>query len=316
MRKLSLTFAAALLVSIAVTFAVLLPLPAAADESARPSSPAIWKVDGPHGRVFLFGSIHILPSGLQWRTPALDAALAEAQQLVFEINIDEAKNPLLMMGMTAKFGMLPQGESLHRLLAPERRKQFDDIVTSLGLTPAKLDRMQPWLAAMTISSLAAAKQSLKPGEKLNANESVRMVAGVDDQLWTWAKGANKERGALETIETQLRVFGDLTPDQQAALLVVTLDDVSKPRAEVSSMLESWRTGNTAALDKELHSGVDRFPALRLAILHNRHVRWIPQIEAMLNDGRTHVVIAGAAHMVGADSVVDMLRQRGYHVEGP
>ena len=50
--------------------------------------------------------------------------------------------------------------------------------------------------------------------------------------------------------------------------------------------------------------------LRRAILHDRHVKWLPQIEAMLNDGRTHVVIVGAAHMVGPDSVVAMLRAKG------
>ena len=221
-----------------------------------------------------------------------------------------------MMAMTAKFGMLPKGQSLHRLLAPERRAQFDQVVTSLGLAPNKFDRMTPWLAAMTISSLWAQKQSLKPGQKLNAGEQVRMVAGVDDQLWAWAKVANKDRSALETIEIQLRVFGDLTPDEQAAYLVVTLDELTKPSKHVSTMMESWRTGNTAGLETELNSGMNRFPSLRRAILHDRHVRWVPQIEAMLNDGRTHLIVVGAAHMVGPDSVIAMLRAKGIQVEGP
>jgi uncharacterized protein YbaP (TraB family) len=97
---------------------------------------------------------------------------------------------------------------------------------------------------------------------------------------------------------------------------VTLDEVTKPSQEVSHMMEAWRTGDTAVLEKELNSGMDRFPSLRTAILHNRHVRWVPQIEQMLADGRTHVVVAGAAHMVGPDSVVGMLRAKGIKVEGP
>jgi len=313
-RKSMFGAATAFIVSIALALVLALPTPAASEVAP---SPAIWKIEGANGsRVYLFGSIHILPQGFVWRTPALEAAINSAQHLVFEINIDEAKNPLLMMAMTAKFGMLPKGESLHRLLAPERRAQFDQVVTSLGLNPSRLDRMTPWLAAMTIAQLAAAKQSLQPGQKLNADEMTRMVPGVDDQLWAWAKGANKDRGALETVEIQLRVFADLTPDEQAAYLVVTLDEVTKPREAVSHMMESWRTGNTAALEKELNTGLDRFPSLRRAILNDRHVRWIPQIEQMLNDGRTHVVIAGAAHMVGPGSVVAMLRAKGIRVEGP
>jgi uncharacterized protein len=39
------------------------------------AAPAIWKIDGPAGDVYLFGSIHILPKGFQWRRPELEAAL-------------------------------------------------------------------------------------------------------------------------------------------------------------------------------------------------------------------------------------------------
>jgi uncharacterized protein YbaP (TraB family) len=37
---------------------------------------------------------------------------------------------------------------------------------------------------------------------------------------------------------------------------------------------------------------------------------------MMADGKTHVVIVGAGHLVGKDSVIDMLRAKGVKVEGP
>ena len=309
-RKSIAATATAFIASLALAFVLTLPVPAA---STAPPSPAIWKMEGPNGRVFLFGSFHILPQGMAWRTPALEAAINSAQQFVFELDIDEVKNPLLMMAMTAKFGMLPKGESLHRLLAPERRKQFDDVVTALGLSPARLDRMTPWLAAMTISTRAAFKLS-KPGETPKG-EDVKIVAGVDDQIWSQAKAANKDRAALETLETQLRVFADLKPDEQADYLVVTLDEVTKPQQQVSGILEAWRTGNTSELTR-LNSGFDQFPSLRRAILNNRNAAWVPQIEKMLTDGRTHLVVVGAAHLVGPESVIALLRAKGYRIEGP
>ena len=82
------------------------------------------------------------------------------------------------------------------------------------------------------------------------------------------------------------------------------------------MFDAWRAGNTAELDKEFNDGVDHFPALRKAILHDRHVRWIPQIERMMTDGRTHLIVVGTAHLVGEGSVIAMLRAKGIHVEGP
>jgi uncharacterized protein len=71
--------------------------------------------------VFLFGSIHILPKGLQWRRPELEAALNQAQRLVFEINMDEAMDPLATMGLLTKIGFLPPDKSLRKMLALEHR---------------------------------------------------------------------------------------------------------------------------------------------------------------------------------------------------
>ena len=70
------------------------------------------------------------------------------------------------------------------------------------------------------------------------------------------------------------------------------------------------------LDKIMNTGMEDFPPLNQRLLHDRHTKWAPQIERMLADGRTHVVVVGSAHLVGKDSVVAMLRAKGIKVEGP
>jgi uncharacterized protein len=310
-RKSILNVVAASLLSIAAAFLLVLPAPAGDSAAA---SPAIWKIDGPNGHVYLFGSIHILPKDYVWRTPELEAALTAAQQLVFEINIDDAQNPIIMTGLIAKLGILPQGQSLHKMMAPERRAQFDEVAKSLGLDPARMDRFRPWFAALTLSAIGIVKRNMKPGETMKPG--MQATPGVDAQLWAWAKTAGKERAALETAEDQLHVFADLTDDEQVSYLVVTLDEVTKAPKEIDDLTSAWRRGDTEALDKHLNSDMDRFPALREALMHGRHVKWLPQIEAMLNDGRTHLVVVGAAHMVGKGSVIAMLRAKGIKIDGP
>jgi uncharacterized protein len=52
------------------------------------------------------------------------------------------------------------------------------------------------------------------------------------------------------------------------------------------------------------------------VLGDRHRQWLPRIEKMIADGGSCVIIVGAAHLVGPDGVIAMLRARGYQVEGP
>ncbi|MGB3627242.1 MAG: TraB/GumN family protein, partial [Henriciella sp.] len=53
-----------------------------------------------------------------------------------------------------------------------------------------------------------------------------------------------------------------------------------------------------------------------AIFLDRNKTWVPQIEAMLDEPGTVFVAVGAGHLAGPDSVITMLRDEGYDVEGP
>ncbi|MEQ1753667.1 MAG: TraB/GumN family protein [Micropepsaceae bacterium] len=279
-------------------------------------APALWKIDGAKGDIYLFGSFHILPRDFQWRTPELEAALQAAQQLDFEIDLDEAQNPTKLGDLIQRFGILPPDQSLHRMLAVEYRATLDETLKELGLPPLAVDRMRPWLAALTITSLTAMKQSRTPGQKVDPAAATGEQGGADIQLWNWAKSSNRQRGALETLESQIHIFSDLSHDQEVQYLIVTLQQTGKMSETLDGLINAWKSGDTKKLDKALNGDMDNFPAMRKALFSDRHEKWLPQIEAMMNDGKTHVVIVGAAHLVGQGSVVDLLRAKGIKVEGP
>jgi hypothetical protein len=309
-RKLAL---AAVSAAAAAAVAFLLVFSSA---TARDPAPALWKIDGPNGDIYFFGSIHILPKGYQWRRSELDAALQQAARLVFEIDFDKAKDPTANIGLVTQYGFLPPDKSLRKMLAPEYRKKLDEASASLGLPPAGVDRMRPWLAALTLTSLNLIKQNTPEGQPIDPNAATAALAGVDVQLWDWAKTANKERAALETTEDQIRIFADLPEDQQVQLLVVTLKEVNTPREWLDGLLDAWKTGDVAKLDKFINGDMATFPTLNKAVFHDRHVKWLPQIERMMADGGNHVIVVGTGHLVGKDSIIAMLRTKGVKIEGP
>lgn len=280
------------------------------------ASPALWKIDGEKGDIYFFGSFHILPKDLVWRTPALEAALAAAQQLDFEVDLDQAQNPAIMGDLVARYGFLPPDKSLRKMIAVEYRAKLEAVATELGLPIAAVDRMRPWLAALTITSLTALKQTGKPGQKVDPSAATSEQGGVDLKLWNWAKENGKTRGALETVESQIQIFANLTHDQEVQYLVMTLQQTDKLNEDLDTLLKAWLSGDLRRLDRELNGDTDHFPQMRDALLTQRHAKWIPQIERMLADGKSHVVIVGAAHLVGKGSVIDLLRAKGIRVEGP
>jgi len=254
-------------------------------------APALWKIEGTHGRVWLFGSFHLLPKGMIWRSPALEAALNEAQQLDFEVDMDEAQDPERMGTLVRALGFLPPGESLHRMLAVEYRRKLDATLADLGLSPENVDRMRPWLAALTITSLAALRKTGKPGDRPDPSAGTGEQGGADIQLWNWAHDNNRQRGALETVESQLHIFADLTHGEEVQYLIVTLQQTDSLNDDLDKLLRAWRSGDLKRLDRELNGDTDHFPQMRDALLTQRHAKWVPQIEQMLADGRSNQGIA-------------------------
>jgi uncharacterized protein YbaP (TraB family) len=274
------------------------------DAAAQVDSPALWKATGPKGSVFLFGSFHLLPDGVKWRTAAVDKALNEAKVVVFETDLAGAQDPQLMQASIAKHGLLPPGQTLDCLLSPSTRAELDTTATALGVPAAALAPLRPWLAAVTLAVQFVLSQGFDPSN------------GVEQQVMAWAKENGKSLAVLETNESQVRVFADLTREQEIALLAVTLRQLRETPKMLGDMLAAYRKGDLATLEKALNLGFDDFPVLRKRILKDRHEKWLPQIEKMIADGRSHVIVVGAAHLVGPDSVIAMLRARGVKVEGP
>src|SRR5438128_1456465 len=72
-----------LLAAIVGLFAALACTPAAA-------KPPMWTVRDANSTIVIFGSVHLLPPGLDWTPPELTAALAKADDVWFELPITDA----------------------------------------------------------------------------------------------------------------------------------------------------------------------------------------------------------------------------------
>ena len=271
---------------------------------AQTDTPALWKIAGPKANVYLFGSFHLLPPDVKWRTPRVESALEESKVLVFELDPAIAQDQQAMMQLIVKYGVLPEGQTLPAILPPKVNAELERTATSLGLPPANLAPMRPWLAGLTVSVQFLVSQGFD------------IQGGVDHVLAGWARSSGRAIASLETADAQLRLFADLTREQEIDFLAISLKQIRETPQLIGQMLAAYRKGDVAGLDRTLNAAMDEMPALRRRLMRERHEQWIPQIEKMIAEGGGHFIVVGAAHLVGPDSVIAMLRARGVKVEGP
>ncbi|MES2472072.1 MAG: TraB/GumN family protein [Pseudomonadota bacterium] len=267
------------------------------------AKPSLWHVRGAHADVYLLGSVHILPPGVQWRSAPIQGAISRADVFVFEVPQDEKSLARLQVMIAAK-GMLPPGQNLRTLLSKSAQADFDAVLASSGLAPSAVERSRPWLAGLQLLFAEIARHKFS------------VENGVDAQLVAHAMKAGKPLRYLETVEQQFAVLAPEDRKLEMEQFEAGLKDLKDIAAQVQPMVDAWAAGDQKKLDRLINGDLDRFPAARKALLDDRNRAWLPQITAMLKEKGTFLVTVGAGHLTGPRGLPALLRKAGHKVEGP
>lgn len=303
---MKLVHALFLALSLAAAGALAQTKPAPAKPAAKPAgdTPALWRIATPKGQIHLFGSFHLLPPDVAWRTPAVARAMEQARVVVFETDITEGKRAEAVQPLLARYGLLRNDETLDKILPPKLHAELEKTAEGFKLPMASLNTMRPWLVSVLLGVQFIISQGYDP------------TKGVDQQIHAFATGKNKVIGALESLEEQVQVFSQIPREQEVELLGVTLRQIREMPGLLNDTLAAYRKGDVAALERMLNLGLNEVPALRQRLLKERHDNWLPQIEELMARGGNVFIVVGAAHLAGPDSLIAMLRAKGIKVEGP
>jgi uncharacterized protein YbaP (TraB family) len=253
--------------------------------------------------VTLFGSIHLLPAGLDWRPPQLDAALARASEIWFELPIDAATNDEAAE-LSIVRGALPKGRSLIAMMTPDQAKRMVDAGVSLNCAPEALDRMQPWMADLTLSIAE------------DARGGASATDGVEGQIQALTP-ATARRRAFETARQQIGFLAGAPVKDQIASLNWTVSEIQKDPTSYQRVVDEWMSGDLAGLE---HDALDPLrqvsPTLFARLIDSRNRHWTSVLAARLKQPGSVVVVVGVGHLVGPGGLPALLRAKGYQVDGP
>lgn len=292
--------AAAALMSATLAFSA--PAPAA---PAKKEEPAIWTVQKPNGTtITFFGSVHLLPDGEGWRTKALRDAYEAADVVVLETDLS-VMSGREMQAYLAKQSVNAPGVTLSSLLTPEQKATVTKGADAAGISFASLEGFRPWFAALQVSVGYAVSQGFNPAH------------GVDSKLESEARADDKGVAYFEKTREQLDVFIELPEEEQVAFLVFGAQEIIDRPDELKTLVGAWMRGDVDAIDELMNRGLEGSPGVAKALLEDRNARWVKVIrEFFLKDHNSYLIVVGAGHLAGEDSVIAMLRDAGVEVVGP
>lgn len=258
--------------------------------------PALWRVSDADTTIYLFGTVHALPQGKAWFDGRIERAFAASDEMITEVDVRDQSASAAAMQTAA---LLPEGTSLRDLMAPDNREQFEAALVALGLPVAALDRMEPWMASLTMSLLPLLRQGYQ------TENGVEMALS--------ARAGDKQRGALETVAEQIDLFDGMPMEAQLTFLDKTVEAMPEAKGSLDAMVAEWIEGDADALAALLNAELDD-PVLYSRLLTQRNANWAEWIEQRLQQPGTVFVAVGAGHLAGADSVQRQLAGRGLKVE--
>ncbi|WP_266169432.1 TraB/GumN family protein [Dyella subtropica] len=263
--------------------------------------PGLWVAKNDHATVYLFGTVHLLPTDTHWSSPELDKALEASQRLSVELIDDDAAN---MQAQVLKYG-LDLSHPLSDKLTLHDRTRLERAAAAAKLPGgiATLQPMRPWLAAVTLAVAPLVQAGMDP------------ALGVDKLLRARMQKAGKPVDGLETAEQQLRLLADMPEPMQIDFLRQTFSDIAEGPAKLRNLIDAWRNGDVDTIarieDEDLRQ---ESPELYERMIVKRNKAWAKTIAERMQQTGVSFVAVGAGHLAGPDSVQKQLEQLGISVK--
>jgi hypothetical protein len=214
-----------------------------------------------------------------------------------ELDMDDL-DPAASASTIAALARDPRGRQLPELLGSAAWTSALAQGRKIGLDLATLAPFEPWYAAIVITQLRLAQ--------LGFDQS----RGVESHIVASAAKSGKEIRGLETLEGQLKTLDALSPGAQRTFLQLTLEEAASIGEDVDDMIAAWKTGDSAALEREMLDSVREQPEVYRSLILKRNEAFSQAIAELANDSQDYLVVVGTLHLVGEDSVLNMLAKDG------
>jgi uncharacterized protein len=255
----------------------------------------MWEVTG-NGLTqpsYIFGTIHINCKNRLQFSATRQKRFAKAQQLYLELDFDDPG----LQNEISKNTQMPPGKNLRQLLTPQEYKQAQTYFADrLKLPLDFFSTTKPFI----LTALATPSGLKCP------------VSSWEESLTSMAKQKKIEVLGLETVQEQFAVFNKISLKEEAAMLMEVVNNPEKSKAEFQELLAAYNREDLTTIEK-ISNADPKAQKITVALLDDRNRKWIPLIVRAAKMKPTFFGF-GAAHLVGKQGVIALLRKAGYIVK--
>lgn len=263
----------------------------------------LWEISGNglENASYLYGTIHIIGKDDFFLTDPTIASFNKSKKVVFEIDMEEMSNPLVMFSLLKNLTM-PEGTTLKTLLEPEDYKFVHEKFGKLGFPPfitGMFDKVKPMFLT------AFASGDMDPQGLQNGN-----TVSYEMEFMKMAQNMELEMGGLETIEFQMSIFDSIPYQDQADMLVESMRAEGEGMDELDEMVKLYKNQDLIGMEKMFTAETGGLGEWDDILLNKRNENWIPIMQEIMPQQVTFFAV-GAGHLVGEKGVVALLRKEGY-----
>jgi len=251
--------------------------------------------------IYLLGSIHLGNEGMYPIRDEIEDAFERSDFLVVEADILDLSSLLKVQKAINLKGMYPKGDSIKNHISAETYNMLEEYFSPQVLKT--LEMFKPWVFLFLISP-----------KDIDLNPQY----GVDLYFLKKAKSIKKPIIELEGIYFQIDLFSGFPEDLLETYLKLSLLEVVKDKykQKYEEMIDAYIKGDEEKLwEVVIKDYVEKseYRYLYEKLFVERNVNMAEKIKEFLKDNKTYFVIVGAGHLIGADSVIEILKKEGFEV---
>lgn len=281
------------------------------DTENRLSKTLLWKItgEGISEPSYLFGTIHIIEKKHFLFSDSAKEAFEQTERLVLELDMS---NQMAMAMQMLSLAPMKDGTKLKDLITEKEylmvKQYFEEDATDPQIKMMPFQMVENWKPMLLQSLLYT---DMIEGE----------TASYELYLTTEAKKNKMDMAGLETIEDQINVFEVIPYEDQAEMLVESIQDIRKSKGkskeealtEIEKLVTMYKAEDPDGMAEMTLGEMTKMEKGADALLKDRNEKWIPEIVTLAKEKPTFFAV-GAAHLGGEHGVIRLLRKAGYTVE--